>query len=469
MQTFASSFNPEWRWANLNKRVCMVLRNFQYLTERVKRWILILLPLLAFNTLQAQVTDTTHIVTLPNCIQYALQHNPAILNAGINEDITASNIKGRLADWYPQINFNYSLQHSFQLPTVNFNGNITRSGTRNVSGADFGLTQNIFNRDALLAKQSSSVVKLAASQNTQQQKIELATAVSKSFYGLVLSDQQLKVIDEDIFRVSQSLKDAFYQYQAGIVDKTDYKRATISLNNAKAQKYATEASIQAQTVALKELMGYPASRDIQLMYDSVQLEKEIFLDTLQQVNYDNRIEILQLQTQRRLLEFNLKYSKWSYLPNIYAFGNYNLNFLDNKFSKLYAKAYPNSFAGITLSIPIFQGGKRVEQIREAKLQIDLANNDILSYKNRIQTQYEVAIAAYKSNLFMYNSLKENLALAHEVYNVIQLQYRSGVKAYLDVISAESDLRTAQINYYNALFQVLSSKVDVAKALGTLTY
>jgi len=143
--------------------------------------------------------------------------------------------------------------------------------------------------------------------------------------------------------------------------------------------------------------------------------------------------------------------------------------LNNQFSKLYNQSYPNSNAGITLSIPIFQGGKRLQQIKQAQFQIVQATNDIRSYENTINTQYQNALSAYKSNLYNYFSLKENLSLASEVYNVIQLQYRSGIKAYLDVITAESDLRTAQINYYNALYQVLSSKIDVSQALGTINY
>ena len=60
-------------------------------------------------------------------------------------------------------------------------------------------------------------------------------------------------------------------------------------------------------------------------------------------------------------------------------------------------------------------------------------------------------------------------MANDVYEVIRMQYRAGVKAYLDVITAESDLRAAQINYYNALYEVLSSKIDVARALGNIRY
>jgi outer membrane protein TolC len=199
------------------------------------------------------------------------------------------------------------------------------------------------------------------------------------------------------------------------------------------------------------------------------MEKEIYIDTSQNISYNNRIEIQQLETQKKLQQYNLQYYKWSFLPDVYAFGNYNLNFLNNQFSKLYSRSYPNSFAGITLSIPIFQGGKRIQQIKQAQFQITQAQNDIKSFENKINTQYENALADYKGNLFNYLSLKENLSLANEVYEVIRLQYRSGVKAYLDVITAESDLRTAQINYYNALYQVLSSKIDVSQALGNISY
>ena len=440
---------------------------------RLKKYLSLTI-LFLFNTyfLSAQQTDSLPVLqtaTLKNCIQYAIQHNPDIQNAQINEQVTEAQIQNKLADWYPQINFTYNLQHNFQLPTFNFNGNLSHSGTYNTSGANLALTQNIFNRDVLLASRTSQDVHLSAAENTEAQKINLAASVSKAFYDLILTEQQLKVTEEDIVRIQQSLKDAYYQYQAGIVDKTDYKRATISLNNAKAQKKFGDENLKAKYAYLKELMGYPDDKTFDLEYDTTQMENQVLIDTTQTVDYNNRIEIQQLQTQEKLQQYNLQYYKWSFLPNVYAFGNYNLNYLNNKFSKLYSQSYPNSFAGITLALPIFQGGKRLQEIRQAQLQLTQAANDIRSYEHRVNTEYQNAMSAYKSNLYNFYSLKENLSLATEVYDVIQLQYRSGVKAYLDVITAESDLRTAQINYYNALYQVLSSKIDVMKSLGTINY
>jgi outer membrane protein TolC len=418
----------------------------------------------------AQQNDSLlQVATLQNCIQYALAHNPDINNAKVNEDITETMIKGKLSDWYPQINFSYNLQHNFQLPTFNFNGNLARSGTVNTSGLDFGATQNIFNRDVILASKSANDVRLSASQNTAGQKINLTVAVSKAFYNLILTMQQLKVAEEDIVRNTQSVKDATYQYQAGIVDKTDYKQATIALNNSKAEQRTAEEAIIAKAAYLKDLMGYPDAAELTPAFDSAKMEQEIYLDTLQQIDYANRIEIQQLQTQKKLQQYNLQYYKLGYLPDLYAFGNYNMNYLNNEASKLYNTTYPNSFIGLTLSLPLFQGGKRIQQVKQAQLEITQVDNNIQSQENVINSQFQIAMSTYKSELYNYYSLKENLSLANEVYDVIQLQYRSGVKAFLDVITAEVALRSAQINYLNALYQVLSSKIDVVQALGKISY
>jgi len=407
--------------------------------------------------------------TLENVVNYAIQRNPDIKNASLNEEITETIIKSKLAEWYPQVNFNYSLQHTFQLPTANFNGQYFKTGLQNTSSTQIGVTQNIFNRDVLLASRTSGDVRLLARQNSSQQKINIAAQVSKAFYDVILTVQQLRVIEEDINRINLSLKDAFYQYKSGVTDKTDYKRATISLNNAKSQKKNGEESLKAKYAYLKQLMSYPATSDFELQYDTTEMMKGIYIDTLQSINYNNRIEYKLLQTQKNLQLYNLKYNQWSFLPDVSAYGNYNLNFQNNSLSKVYNRSFPNSYAGLLLSIPIFQGGKRVQLIKQARLQVAQLDNNLLDIQNRINTEYQQALAAYKSNLTYYLSQRENVTLAQEVYDVIQLQYRSGVKSYIEVINSETDLRTAQINLYNALYQLLSSKIDVQQAMGNISY
>lgn len=405
--------------------------------------------------------------TLQDVVAYAIKNQPAIQQSLIDEQITANQVRAKLADWYPQIGFNYNLQHNFIVQTSIIAGNPVKLGVNNVSAAQFTLSQQIFNRDVLLARRTRGDVLFAASQNTVNNKTDLAVNVSKAFYDVLATTQQIKVASEDILRLERSLKDAQNQYKSGVADKIDYKRATISLNNTRANKKSNEEVLKAKLEYLKTLMGYPLNKALEISYDTLQMEREIALDTLQNVDLNTRIEYQILATQKKLAEANLTYNKWSYLPNLSLNGAYNLNFQNNQFSDLYNKNYPNSFGLLTLSLPIYQGGKRKANTKQAEWQLKRLDWDLKGLQNNVNAEYASALASYKGNLTNLLAQKENVELAREVYDVIQLQYKSGIKTYLEVVTSETDLRLARINYYNALYQVLASKIDVQKALGQI--
>lgn len=424
-----------------------------------------------YSRAQAQTTADSLLAqaSVHDCVQYALVHQPALRQSQIDEEITDRQVKAKLADWYPQIGLNYNLQHYFQLPKAYFNGNIIQQGVENTSLAGLGLTQNIFNRDVMLANSTAKTVRLQAKQNTVNSQITVISNVSKAYYDVLLTERQIEVLKEDVVRLERSLKDAYAQYQGGIVDKVDYKQAQISLNNAKAQLKSAAELLNAKYATLKQQMGYPVSGGLKLVYDSAAMvQQAVALDTTTQVSYDNRIEFQLQKTTQELLRQEVRYNKWALVPTISAFANYNANFFNPEFSKVYDQNYPSSYAGIQLSLPIFQGFKRSQNIRIAELQLTRSNFDVEQLKLQINTEYTQAMATYKGNLNDFFVLKENVELATDVYNTVQLQYKEGVKTYLDVIVSESDLRTAQLNYFNALYSVLAAKVDLQRSLGTLT-
>lgn len=439
--------------------------------KRMPVYVLSVLTLLTSYTSQAQTTSDSLLTqaSLPAVIQYALKHQPAVQQAGIDEKTTELQIKSKLADWYPQLNLNYLYQHNFQVQTSVIGGNPVRLGVNNTSAIQFSATQALFNRDVLLASRTKGDVRMQAKQLTESARINVASSVSKAFYDVLATQQQIRVAEENIVRLERSLKDARAAYDAGVADKTDYKRATIALNNAKATRMANAEGLNAKLIYLKTLMNYPSAAELPIEYDSLALENEVYLDTLAPVDYSRRIEYQTLQTQLRLQKANLQYNKWSFIPTLSANAGYNLNFLNNDFGKLYSQNFPNSFAGLTLSFPIFQGGKRKYNIQQAEWQVRRTELELTKLNNSISAEYSAALASYRASKATYEALRENMLLAKEVYDVINLQYRSGIKTYLEVITAETDLRTAQINYYNALYQVLSSKIDVQVSLGNLTF
>lgn len=406
---------------------------------------------------------------MKNIVTYALAHQPVVKQAELDQQITEKQIKGRLADWFPQINLAANYQRNFELPVNVIGGNEIRFGVFNTSSLQANGTQTIFNRDVMLAGKTASTVRLQAGQITSRTKIDVVVDVTKAFYDVLATLQQISIGQEDITRLKRSLKDATAQYNAGVADKTDYKRATILLKNAEANFKTNAEMLKYKQEYLKTLMGYPKSGDLKIKYDTLQMEQEALLDTTQDLNFKQHIDYKILYTQKQLQKTNIAYSQWAYLPSANLFGSYIYNFLNDDFSNLYNTRFPNSFAGVTFSLPIFQGNKRNVRIQEQKLTLKRLDWDLFNLENQLNTEYTRSLAAYKSNLNNFFTLQENVQLATEVYEVIQLQYRNGIRAYLDVTVAETDLQRTRINYFNALYQVLASKMDVQRALGQINY
>jgi outer membrane protein TolC len=341
-------------------------------------------------------------------------------------------------------------------------------GVKNTSSLQLNADQVIFNSEVFLAGKSARYYKLRSRQAANQSKIQLVVQVSKAYYDVLLSAAQLDFLKEDYARQEKSMKDAQSQYEAGVSDKIDYQRASISLNNIKSEIYGTREEIKAKYAFLKELMGYPAGQPLKVSYDSVKMMRDSWIDTVKGVNYHNRIEYQLMLTGLKLQKSNVDYFKMGFLPELSAYANYNLVYQSDALVDLYRSDFPNSAVGLRLSFPIFQGTRRIQQLKRANLQYSEMALDTLNLKSRMNTEYEQAMASYKSNLKAYEASLENAQMANEVYNTVRLQYNQGIKTYLEVIVSETDLRSSRINQLNALYRLLSSKIDVENALGIIS-
>ena len=120
-------------------------------------------------------------------------------------------------------------------------------------------------------------------------------------------------------------------------------------------------------------------------------------------------------------------------------------------------------------MPIFTGFSRTQSVHRSHLQEQLLNWNEVNLKSSIYSEYAAALATYKGNAYNMQKMKDNVALAKRVYFVVDLQYKQGIVPYLNVITAETNLRTSELTYLNALFQVLSSKIDWQRAMGEISY
>jgi len=415
-------------------------------------------------------------LTLRQCIDYAMQHQPGLNVSKINVEVTKATNDVALAGWLPQVTASGDLIHYFQQSNGSSSANTgstttgsTRSGYTTTFIPGIQVSQAIFSPSLLYAYRSAPLYIKQSQQATDSTKIFVVSTVSKSFYNVLLTLEQINVLKEDTARLGKSLRDAYHQYKGGIVDETDYEEAEITLNNSVAQlKQATE-NVVPQYAALKRLIGYTPDQQFNVSFDTLQMMDGIHLDTAQQLAYEKRIEFQQLNTAKALQDEQVRYYRFSFLPTVSAFYNYNLGYYSNQTSGLFSSSYPSSLIGLSFNIPIFTGFARLNNLKKAKLGSQIIDWQRVDLKSQIYSEYTTALANYKSNLFSLKLLQKNVALAKRSYFVVTLQYKQGIVPYLNVITAESNLITSEINYLNDLFQLLSSKIDLEKAMGSITY
>ncbi len=435
---------------------------------RQRRFLLCVFWLLFASALKAQEQpEESTQFTVEEMVKFALINSPLVKISELDAEIGDRQIKSSLSAWLPQVSANTQWSNNLKLQTQPIGDQLITFGQPYSGNLNFTVDQTIFNRDVFLASKGSSLARNQLSQTMETQKIEAVITVARAFYDLLLSLEQIKVFDENIVRQEKQYKDARARFEAGLVDKTDFQRASISLANIQSQRNRLVSSLDAKYSYLKQVSGYPLDQDLTLHYEYGEMAKRAELDVAPDFIMENRVDYQLAKTQYSLSELETSYSKWAYIPTIKGFYNYNFLFFNQNFSGLLDESFPTSALGLSASIPIFQGGKRSDEVRLARLKQEKSLVSLNNYEKQLNTEYETALADYNANYFAWQTLQDNLDLAEEVYNTIKLQYDEGVKAYVDLVVAESELRTAQINNYNALYNVLSSKLDLQRAMGLI--
>jgi outer membrane protein TolC len=219
-------------------------------------------------------------------------------------------------------------------------------------------------------------------------------------------------------------------------------------------------------------MGMPSYEKIEI---SERLSEIVFnanQDLELGLDIQNRIEMSQLESQEMLAIYDMKNNKVQYMPNMDLYLSWGLNAGVKQFKELgdlgNRRVWPDyQMAGIKLYVPIFDGLLKSKKIQQTKLKLRQITYQRMKLENSINLEAKQARYNLLSQIEQLENQKENMKLAREVYEDTKLKYQEGMGSNLAVIEADNAFKTAQTNYFTALYEALLAKVDYEKALGIL--
>ncbi len=427
---------------------------------------------------RAQQADTIANFTLKQAIDYAQNHQVSILNARIDEDIAKNTVKQTIGIGLPQVSGNANFQDFIKLPTSLLPGEFfgqpgtqipVQFGVKYQSSAGLELNQLLFDGSYLVGLQASRTYKELSNKNLTRTRIETAVAVTKAYYSVLVSNEQLNLIDANLDRLRKSLSDTEAMFKNGFVEKIDVDRLTVLKNNLETERENVIRLLALNVNLLKFQMGMTVNSKLTLSDSITNLQADQAVVASDSSAYRNRIEYSLLETQKKLNEFDLKRYKSQFLPSLSAFGSTSQSFQSNNFSDLFDTNFPSTIIGLRLSVPIFSGGIKLNQVRNAKLAVLKTQNDLVNLQNGINLEVDQAQTTYLNSLKSLDNQKRNMELAQEVLRVSKIKYEQGVGSSIEVTTAETSLKESQNNYINALYDLMINRVNVDKALGKINY
>ena len=437
---------------------------------------------------QAPPPNTPVSFSLADCIKYAYEHQDSVKNATLDVKSAEYKVKETIATGLPQVNGSVSFQDFLKVPTsvgpqfkkdppnpanpfdpANIAtdlpvqrfpfGAIKYNNTYGVTAS-----QLLFSGTFLVGLQAVKTFKELSERSLVRSKIDINVSVTKSYYQVLVSDEQIKLLDANIAQLKQTFDQTSEQNKQGFVEKIDVDRLSVQYNNLVTNRDNAKRALVLNSQMLKFQMGMPIEQDLTLT-DKL---SDVSLDqTLKDVNdtsfYQNRIEYKLLQTNIVLNQLDVKSKKAAYLPSASLNGGFNEVFQENHSKFLYNNAYPNSFIGLSINIPIFSGGQRLNQLRQSQISVLKAQNDLHNASNGFKLQANVARITYENSIQSLNNQKRSRELAEEVLRVSKIKYQQGVGSSIEVTQAQTDFESADNQYIQALYNALISKVDLDKA------
>lgn len=429
-------------------------------------------------SVKAQLTDTVAYFSLQEAIDYAQDHSNSILNAKLDQDIAGNTVRQTIGIGLPQVSGNANFSDFIKVPTNLLPGEFfgkpgtqvpVQFGVKYQSSAGLELNQLLFDGTYIVGLQASRTYKELSSKNLKRSRIETAVAVTKAYYSVLVSNEQLSLLDANLIRLKKSLNDTRALFKNGFVEKIDVDRLTVLNNNLETERENVIRLLALNVNLLKFQMGMSIQSKLTLKDSIAGLQVEQTLAGADTSAYQNRIEYSLLETQKKLNELDLKRYKSQFLPSLSAFGNTSRSLQSNSFTELFNRSFPTTVIGIRLSVPIISGGIKLYQVRNAKLEILKTQNNLINLRNGINLEIEQAQTTYQNGLKSLENQKRNMELAQEVLRVTKIKYEQGVGSSIEVTTAETSLKESQNNYINALYELLINKVNMDRASGKIIY
>ena len=458
------------------------------------------------STINAQ-TDTLSVYKnfsdtqwdLEDILTIALANNPGLRRALLSIDDAERLVFIAYSNVLPDISTSMNYTRNIEIP-VNFipesvfdpNGDPNKLvpiafGTDNNWQGGFTVEQNLFQGPALVGVSTATIFRTVQAENYRATAQNVVTQARQAYYRVLIRQEIARLQAAQIGRLEENLLQNKKRAELGFMDDYDVMRLDVQLSILRPSLIQAKYDIEQAKRELALIIGIPLQLEYGLKGDlnqfNIYSEQAVSpensgikqVDRMTQLPSQLMGDDLDLSQQRgdlRLLQASLnlkdkeiKAEKARLLPVITA--NYNLQ---------WAAAEPDSptffensarfqTIGLRVSMPLFSGWERISNLQR----VQISKKDLLLQQLQAQEnashQVQSAMEQIYESLQIAQARKEAIEQVNEGYNRAQIRLDNGLGSTLELTEALLQVREAELNYAQTVFNYLSAKASYDLAIG----
>ena len=443
----------------------------------------------------ADTSDIPVVITLEQALQIALSENVSVKVADQEIQRTDYARKGTYASLFPQIDVSGSYQRTIKKQVMYMDldmgggtsgeggsagdgsGDSALAGFDTSEGLEVGrwntwaaglnATMPLVNTQLWKSLKVSGLEVELAIEKARSSRLDMVTQVKQAFFATLLAKEAFQVYKDVYENAVTNCQETEKKFRAQKATEYDLTRAKTNAANAVPDVYNAESSVILSLWQLKAVMGVDLDMNIDVAGTLDDYSQQLFYDSSQadSLSLEDNTTMRQLAIQAEQLAHTIKMQKYAYIPTLSAAFSFSINAMTNDFKFSQYQWTPYSYVGVSLAIPIFSGGKRYNDVRQAKTQATQLKLQTMDTERNLRISIRQSLVTMETNIKTYNAAREAVASARKGYSIAEKTYQVGKNTLLELNDARLALTQAELSASQAIYNFLIAKSQLEQTLG----
>ena len=427
----------------------------------------IFVMLLLLLSVYAAVAQEILVLDLKGAREHALQYNKTLKNSGLAISQSQERLKEAIAAGLPQITgaMDYSNALGAKI-TIRFNPDMPASEIPIKPQSNFNLqvSQLLFSGNYIVAIQLARLGASLSEKSYEKTEQEIIAQVTDGYHLVLMSKELLALLQKNMENLKEMYEKTAALEKVGIIEKTDVDLLTVQISALQNAVNSSERQFEMAQNMLRLFIGAKAETGLELTESLGQVLTQANTRAMMNspFNVEQNIDFQLMAFQEQLVEKQIKMQQANYLPTLASFYTRTEKLIKPDFDMS-----PKNMVGLRLNIPLFSGGARASQVRQARIDLETTRNTKALLVEQLEIQEKQLRFNLRNAQETYTNQVKNLDVSRRVYTNLKLKFEHGLISGLDLVNADNNYVRAETDYISSVYQLLNAQVELDKLYGKL--